>query len=333
MKQDVLDKWLNINDNGFRIKKVMYLDWSERLPKNVVWLDNIPHNVTFETTTYWKSIDTNITICGNIKCGKIFENIEYKYENLSFLKSHLQKCIRRGYDNSSVKTALHIIKMNQNVFLRRLAVIMIEDVALHESFGILVWLIASRICLMNRHVEWLLGLVCVLCKISHKDNYISYSGKKSPLRTLLQSKFLSLEKEQYSLLYCMQFITENTKFMNNDKKLIIKALMHYYMQFKLGNNVSKIAIRPICIKLPDLELEQWELSAIDHHCAKFILKSIKQHFDEYSENQIKELIWKNSSSINYRIKNQHSDKDWEKIKNIVVKKQYYILHKYVLMDD
>ena len=36
MKQDVLDKWLNINDNGFRIKKVMYLDWSERLPKNVV---------------------------------------------------------------------------------------------------------------------------------------------------------------------------------------------------------------------------------------------------------------------------------------------------------
>ena len=56
-----------------------------------------------------------------------------------------------------------------------------------------------------------------------------------------------------------------------------------------------------------------------HHCAKFILKAIKQHFDEYSENQIKELIWKNSSSINYRIKINLQIKIGKRLKILLLK--------------
>ena len=78
------------------------------------------------------------TICGNINPNftKYYPPVK-EYKKNQYLLSHLQKSIRRMEDVKSVQTAKHIIDLDCNSFLRRLPIIMIEDVTLHESFQLL----------------------------------------------------------------------------------------------------------------------------------------------------------------------------------------------------
>ena len=96
-------------------------------------------------------------------------------QNVAFLKSHLQKCVRKGKACLAVATAKQLLKLDVQQFVRRLAIIMVEDVEFHPTiFGVLVWwtvVLASQskntihctdvplwLC------EYLLGVVHVLCK-------------------------------------------------------------------------------------------------------------------------------------------------------------------------
>ena len=47
-------------------------------------------------------------------------DIDKEYENISFLKSHLQKCIRRKLNTKSVQTSWHLLELDTIQFLRRL---------------------------------------------------------------------------------------------------------------------------------------------------------------------------------------------------------------------
>tara|TARA_Y100000389_G_scaffold205095_2_gene263081 strand:+ start:7325 stop:8320 length:996 start_codon:yes stop_codon:yes gene_type:complete len=328
MKQSFLDNWLSLDDQSKKIKNVMYLDWSEFIPKNVIWYEHIPSNINFKTTIHWKQPNIDIIVCGNIKEGKLFDKTEEMYSNFSFLKSHLQKCIRLGDINKSLKTALHMIKMNPNGFIRRLIIIMVEDVLLHESFGILMWLIASNITLMNRHVKWLLGVVYILCTIDTKDDYQISPHKIIPLNTLLHSRYHQLKEEQYSILYSIK-LRESYGGLSCDIKLLNKVATCWYQRFlESDRKLNQLPIKPICENLPKLDIKDWYLTAIDYHCAKYIINMILQEYPELSEKKIKNLLWNYNSNINYRVTNPSNNQDWENIKKYVSKKQFYILHKY-----
>ena len=100
-------------------------------------------------------------------------------QSIPFLKSHLQKCVRKGLALKAVATAKQLLKLNVVECVRRLAVIMVEDVALHpQAMGVLLWwtvVLAHRLKERGRGAtlrcvdvplwlcEWLLGLVHVLC--------------------------------------------------------------------------------------------------------------------------------------------------------------------------
>ena len=332
MVQRSLENWLTTPIKPCQIKKVMYLDWSNRNPAEVKWINEIPSECTFKKTILWKDINIEIILCGKIRSGNIFNEVEEKYKNFSYLKSHLQKCIRKGFDNQAIKTAKHMMKMDMINFIRRLTVIMVEDVILHESFGILLWLSISNIEITNYHAQWLLGVVYILCKNRTKDVLIIPNNKKTTLQCLLNSKYLNLNEYQYSILYSLK-LRQSYGGLKCDVELFGKTADCWYNRFITSEkiNVASDIIRPIRLILPDLNLEDWDLSAIDYHCAKFLLKIVLKEYEEYSEQKIKSLIWNFSSNINYRIKQKNVDSDWLKIRNFVKKKQYSILNKYVLL--
>ena len=348
MNQKSLDSWLNIKEDYYKIKNVLYLDWTKRIPLNAVWLDKIPNCFKADdeysryekiiSKVYWKPINKEVVVCGIMKKYSLFTEEETKYSNYAFLKSHLQKSIRRGNDNNAVKTAFHMIKMNPNQFLRRLSIIMIEDVVLHECFSIILWLTiatSNYYMLTNVQVEWLLGVVRILCINPYKDIYNLENVRETRLFDMLNNRYIELECYQYSLLYSLHF-RESYGGMKCDKKMLNNFCKLWYHRFKNNIDCYKLditPIRPISIVLDDLQLHHWELSAIDFHCAKYIVDIVVKKYPEYTSDYVKDLIWNYSSKINYREEDVGTSNDWNKIKWYLEVKQKYILYRYSIMNE
>ena len=102
-----------------------------------------------------------------------------KYTKNIYLSSHIQKSVRKMETEKSVKSALHLINLDYNTFIRRLPIIMLEDVTIHESLPVLVWLMIANtkgFKLKREIVKWLLGVVYHLSTCDEFVNYEHYKG-------------------------------------------------------------------------------------------------------------------------------------------------------------
>jgi hypothetical protein len=92
--------------------------------------------------------------------------------------------------------------------------------------------------------------------------------------------------------------------------------------------INTTPIRPITIDIKDLNIEDWHFSAIDYHCNSRFLEYISKKHENIEEDELKKIIWYNSSSINIRQKNQkkYNVDKWNEIKENVLKIQKYLLY-------
>ena len=77
-------------------------------------------------------------------------------------------------DIKAVQTSKHLIDLDCNSFLRRLPIIMLEDVTLHSSFPIIIWLMiasSKKYQLKLEMIKWLLGVVYYLSNETSKQMY------------------------------------------------------------------------------------------------------------------------------------------------------------------
>ena len=124
--QQKIDKWL-FDKKTYQEKQpfqYFYLHWN-KLEPIISWVIEPPKEVNFKKIIKWK-VDKNysidITVCSNLKnnsnifkkTNKIEPHVSFK---TSFLKSHMQKCIRRKIKNKSIKTAYTLICQNFNEFI------------------------------------------------------------------------------------------------------------------------------------------------------------------------------------------------------------------------
>ena len=341
--------FVSYNKNGEIVdtKRFFYLKWTNKFKPeiNAQWLDERPNDANFIEEIKWNQVRKGHTfyLCGtfpDINEKKFFLHHETKYKNIHNLKSHLQKNIRKQDDILAISTSYHLLKIDPIEFLRRLPIIMIEDVYLHESYTTLIWLMVALSSTTSFKIkkymyEWILGLVYVLCKINIKDQitneeleeYNSSSFKDMKLVDRLHL-FRTLNIDQMSILYSF-YLRIAYGGMNCDIQMFEEYSYIWYKRF-LNNNIEKnintMKLRPISIFVKELNLEDWDLSAIDFHCNSKIIEFIKKKFPEYEDDDIKKLIWYNSSSINRRItNNEYNTSDWNKIKNHVLKTQKYLL--------
>ena len=292
-----------------------YLEWISRRPSKILITDERPKNINYETI--FKIDKGEIILCGNI--SEKFTNYEtgpIVYSKNQYLLSHLQKCVRRMKTLKCVQTAKHLIDVDVTSLLRRLPIIMLEDVTIHESISIIIWLMiadSKKYILKNEMVQWILGVVYYLSKEPTKTEY------KNNVNIEYEWEPKKYSEEDNTILYSLKF-RKRYGGMKGDMYMI-----EDYKK-KIIHNDTKIMRHKIPIiqisNVLRMEFHEWIYQANDFHCNRSIPRQIMKYYPMYDEQYIKELLWKYSSCKNNRVKhNVGMNKDWEKIKEGVKKVQ------------
>jgi hypothetical protein len=286
-----------------------YLEWCNKRPSKILFTDKKPENSNY--TVDFKVNKKLYTLCGYI--NPEFKNYLFpkklSYTKNQYLLSHLQKSIRRMKPEISVKTAKHLLDLDINSFLRRLPIIMIEDVTIHESFPIIIWLmiaISKNFTIKNVMVQWLLGIVYYLSTCNIKTHY----KKDNCINTYNNTH------ENYHIIHSL-FIRIAYGGMKGDMDMI-KYYINHILTNEININCNKIPM--IKLDIEPLQKCEWIYQANDFHCNRSIPKQIVSYYPEYTVEYIKELIWYCSSCKNKRFIfkiNETYKQDWLQIKNIV----------------
>ncbi len=290
-----------------------YLEWIDKRPTICHLLNEKPKSYNFSSQFKVKGFD-EINICGNIsnKFIEYYPDPKKLYKKDQYLQSHLQKCVRKKDSYRSIKTAKHLLDLDLIKFLRRLPIIMLEDVCIHESIIVIIWLMVAvnkgfRIrCEM---IKWLLGVVNYLSNEDYKQYY-----------SKLESNIIPPESHDFKdILYSLK-IRKSYGGMKGDMNMI-----EYYIHNIINGDIipKKDKIQLIKINMLPLEHKEWIYQANDFHYNKFIIPKIRGYIKnkkKYTEDYIKELIWLFSSSINNRVVvviDKKKEKDWLEIKKFV----------------
>ena len=328
----------NKNTKKYEIKRYFYLIWENKYRPNVnaYWTNIKPEKINFIEQISCDYIKKGyyFYICGyfpDINENSYYLTKEKTYKNVPYLKSHLQKCIRKQNDILAVSTCYHLLKLNLQELLRRLPIIMLEDTTLHESFSTLIWLMIVISSCKNFKIkqniyEYVLGIIYVLCKLDKKDIIQEENTEQNINIPEVLDKYIDLKESEYSILYSIHLRIAYGG-LDDD----IKMLKNYYKIWEerfrnKTKSVENMLVRPISIYVKELDLQYWDLSAIDYYCNSNFLDYVSKKFDEINVEELKKIIWYHSSSINNRIKNKEYDlKKWNLIKDYVVKTQKYLL--------
>ena len=298
---------------------IFYLEWTNKRPTLCEFRRTIPDKFNFQCSVNIKGLDnilTEIKLYGLIDSElKNYSFDVSPYRKRAFLVSHLQKSIRKMKDVKSIKTAKHLIDLDISSLLRRLPIIMFEDVIPHDSLPILIWLmiaVTKKFQIKNVMVQWLLGVVYFLssCKDHDKVHKID----------TLNPNIINSDKIQENIFLRSILIRISYGGMKGDMQML-----KYFMQFwykKMNNNeqINNSKIQYINHNLGNLFIQEWDLCANDFHCNPKLIQIVKKQYNLYSEDFIKKLIWEYSSRENKRIKyeiNEDEYKDWLIIKKFV----------------
>jgi len=326
-------------ESEYSLNKYFYLHWSDKIrpDKEAYWTNTRPEKINFI-----EKIDCNYIKKGFYFyiCGYFIDNDEkfilrpnQIYNNVHFLKSHLQKSIRKQNGNLAVQTCFHLMKLDLIELLRRLPIIMLEDVILHKSISTIIWLMVAngvKIFKMKNYIyEWILGFVYVLAMLEKKDfGKIIEEEEDNNKNDCLLNSYNKLDNNNMSILYSLH-IRIAYGGISGDMKMINNFINIWYNRFRDNKNqifMIESIIKPISLLIKEMNLEDWDLSAIDYHCHPKFIELISKKYDDIPQNELRKLVWNNSSSINYRIKNkEYNIEKWNKIKEYVIKTQKYLL--------
>ena len=293
-----------------------YLQWIDKRPTRIELLKERPDDVNYECDFRIKK--DKYILCGNINPSFVqyYPPPKLEYTKNQYLLSHLQKSVRRMDDIKAVQTSKHLIDLDCNSFLRRLPIIMLEDVTLHESFNVIVWLMiasSKKFKIRIEMVKWLLGVVYYLSNEPQKETYFKeekeyqWDESVTPPNIHLLLKTLRFRKAYGG--------------MKGDMMMI-----EYYIGLVLNNKVfiRKTKIPLVKPFMKSLSKKEWIYEANDFHCNRYIIDNIQRYHSRYTKDYLKLLIWNFSSSLNKREmieKDTKQQEDWEIVAKTVRKIQ------------
>ncbi len=302
-----------------------YVDWSQ--PKRAEWRIERPRHVQWESDVVWKDMGRLITVCCTVKPLEVIDLDQdrpvettpevspppplYQDKTLvSLLKSNLQKCVRRQHTKRALETARYLMELDPCLFVRRLSIIMLEDVVLHQSFCTLTWLTAalSRGFRLNDGMrQWLLGVVDYLCRHNMEhywslaiDNTMRDIGKETLRRLCADSVERSDRDIVHSLLFRYAYGG-----LPGDLSMLVSFTSHTAV-------TATDAIVPLSLdSVQLLALDRVEPCAADFHCMPRLCGLLARQFTRYSEQQIKQAVWHHSSKLNARVVSTGEQRDKE----------------------
>lgn len=281
-----------------------YLEWTDKRPTKVELLKERPKDINYECNFRIKK--EKYVLCGNINQSfvRYYPPPKLKYTRNQYLLSHLQKSVRRMDDIKAVQTAKHLIDLDCNSFLRRLPIVMLEDVTLHESISVIVWLMiaySKKYQIKIEMVKWLLGVVYYLSNEPQKTTYFKETNE--------------YQWDESTTTMDLNVILKTLRFrkayggMKGDMEMI-----EYYVGLVLNNNIfiKKTKIPLVKPFMECLSRKDWIYEANDFHCNRSIIGYIQQYHPRYTEEYLKLLVWNFSSSLNKR---QHVEQDMKQLED------------------
>jgi hypothetical protein len=217
------------------------------------------------------------------------------YRNIPYLKSHLQKCVRKGRADLAVPTAKHLMRLSMSHFVRRLFIIVIEDVDVFPNLlAVLAWLTASAAAFLAHPpleiVEYLLGAVHSVCVHSTR-----WPWEASPHQLPHRSWALRLTPDATNVERSLAF-RHCYGGMHGDLTLIENAI-----DFRTDDCRPLPIRRIIWTSVPHLPQKLWDVAAIDFHVAPNVLPYLQRSLTKmYTGTQLKQLMWTHGSRTNYR---------------------------------
>jgi len=339
MKQTNLLSFLNKDEKDYLIPNNFIMEWTTSQPGKTMFLyDNEfdKKNYIFLEKFTWRDFKQEISIYykNDESNPKIFKprSKNYSTRNISLLKSALQKAVRIQNVDLAVNIAFQLINLDFNECIRRLAIIVLEDVSLNYDYISIIWFMCAsatkNLILTKSNVKWLLGYVAAITKNNYKFSY----DKKENIDNV---KFINNDIfKTYNDLLLSLLLRKSFGGMNGDIRMLNFYLDYYYNKFKNMMlydkfNELNLIVETLSTKMEIIDVLDLPLEAVDFHCDFGLLKNIKKNFDEFSEEDIKLSIWYCSSGINFRQKEIYDKKYdyiWKNIKYL----KYELSKKYLI---
>ena len=367
-----LDSFLGIKA---KIKQFFYIDWTKASNNEIpiaIFLEKKPKNVTWSQIIKWKNVGDIMVCCTD---NKIFSekdsndiNIDTQLKLINkkswdekrylmnFLKSHLQKCFRRKKNIEALRSSYEMMLININEVLRRVCIIIFEDVQLKNYFPTMVWLMAAvskGYYLQSYHINLELKFINDLCLEDGYNDLSELSKYENHYQTVdVRNLLLEIENndlltdEQKSLIYSIG-LRIGFGGRESDMQMIFDYALIWYNKFKLNlkennpeNNVKPIDLNKsefvsieFCQNNRFKTIEDFVYQGVDMNSYFKIVPEIYEEIDHhYSLQEIEGTIWCLSSGVNVRKPPMYDQKMkfcWEEIKDKVKRKQIFFL-KYML---
>lgn len=363
-----LDSFLGIKA---KLKQYFYIDWTKATNDEIPlaeWLNEKPKNVTWSQIIKWKNVGDIMVCCTD---NSVFYEEDSKDFNLGsqlriinrkswdekkyvmkFLKSHLQKCLRRKRNIEALRTSYEMMLININELLRRVCIIIFEDIRLKNYFTTMVWLMAAvskGYVLQSYQVNLELKFINDLCledrytdlsELKNYDNHFKTVDVRNLLLEIENNEIIT--NQQKSLIYSIG-LRIGFGGREGDMQMIFDYSLIWYNKFQLynkeqneENNVGKIDI--IKSKFVSIEfcqnnrfekIEDFVNQGVDMNS---YFKMVPEIYEEighrYSQEEIENAIWFLSSGWNVRKPPAYDQKMkfcWDEIKDIVIRKQLFFL--------
>ena len=299
-----LDRWIKATHRSgggttLGIPPIFYLDWEKR---EIQWLNEIPQSERlrkrelFTVEIKWKSYNLIITLCTPHTGEHIYQHQpEMTYTNISYLKSHLQKCIRRGRTCLALQTFAHLINLDTAHALRRLSIIILEDVCLIKALGPLIWLtagVSKGYQLVESQVCWLFGLVYAITRHPVQDCLDNLLKEPFKLHRLPSGRF---DESVRQLVIALQF-RRSYGGLKGDLNLFDQGTITLIRRNEIQDLPIPLLTPPRC----PLKLNNWILAGLDFHCISSMCEILMNQHDQFTDEQMRATIWHCSSSYNFR---------------------------------
>ena len=273
-----------------------YLCWAD---KTAVWMvqSQVPQSGKpgFHAVVNWPEHRTKITLMADDPGGTPGTSASPPLIPVSYLKSHLQKSIRRSNPYKTIKTASELLKGDLGEFLRRTLIIALEDTLPLDGYAVLTWFMAAHskgYALTPDQIAWCLGYV--------------YDLAKCPVYEKIPKKLPDLRLTDVPVGPACDLVTsilfrEAYGGTPGDKNLCRQAASMWAQRFQTNSfhltRLTRSPVKSITPATDGLHFNDWYLAAIDFHCCPALIPHVREKFDMFTEEQIKGAIWHCNSAL------------------------------------
>ena len=328
--------------------KYWYLEWLEgKSPSCLKWTTSLPDGCNIVRTINLR-VGPKLVVCGKLYHQKpkhepffdlsdIEKGHDYReFTNEALLKSHLQKCVRRQQDTRAVLTAFHLMRLDFPSFCRRFPIIAVEDANLHTAVAVVIWFMTANPgkLLSLIHVRYFLGLVLNITNGTQYDRAVGQQAK-----SLWKIEMTNLDLwERCETLACpklknllLSLIVRKCYGGMKCDMVMLSQTCQKWMEIGALQPYMETPCRQIKIK-NYLGITNFTLEGVDFHCFPNVVYKIQERHPKLSHGQIKNAIWKLSSSINYRLASNKAKLDPEVIAHFnLIRDDYFQLAKQLLV--